>query len=138
MVEMLLAFSLFLIIASLFSISLTSLLPNDQFDLRYKELEWHVFVAQLKKEIHSAEEMDVENNRLVIRVNGQNVQFDKHGTNIRRRVNDTGHEIVFQQVNSILFERLKDGMNLTVVDLQQQKYTAVFYSFLEMEENYAP
>lgn len=101
-------------------------------------MEWHVFVQQLKKEVRLSEEIIVFNDRLILRRNGQSIQFDKHGTNIRRRVDEKGHEIVFQQVERIRFDKLKDGVRLTVNDLFHQQHTASFITFLDLEEDYDP
>ncbi|WP_313798297.1 competence type IV pilus minor pilin ComGF [Cytobacillus sp.] len=138
MVEMLYAFSIFLIIVSFFPLSFKYLFQNEQFEARNKAMEWHVFVQQLKKEVRLSDEIIVFNDRLILRRDGQSIQFDKHGTNIRRRVDEKGHEIVFQQVERIRFDKLKNGVRLTVNDLFHQQHTASFITFLDLEEDYDP
>lgn len=138
MLEMLYAFSIFLIIVSFLPLSFRYLFQNDLFEARTKTIEWHVFVQQLKKEVRLSEEIAVLSSRIILRKDGQSIQFDQHGTNIRRRVDEKGHEIVLQQVDKIRFDELKDGFRLTVNDIFHQQHTATFISFLDLEEDYDP
>lgn len=138
MVEMLYAFSIFLLIVSFFPLSFKYLFQNEQFEARNKIMEWHVFVQQLKKEVRLSDEMYVFNDRIILWKDGQSIQFDKHGSNIRRRVDEKGHEIVFRQVETVCFDELKDGFRLTVNDLFQQQHAASFISFLDLEADDDP
>ncbi len=101
-------------------------------------MEWHVFVQQLKKEVRLSDELFVFNDKIILKKDGQTILFDKHGTNIRRRVDDKGHEIVLQQVETVRFDELHDGIRLTVKDIFHQQHTASFISFLNMEADYDP
>lgn len=136
MLEMLFAFSIFLMVVSFFPLVFNYFFKDEPFEARNKVMEWHVFVNQLKKEVRLSDEIVVFDDRIILIKIGQKIQFDKHGSNIRRRLDDKGHEIVLQQVKSIRFEPLKDGVRLTVNDLFNQEHTASFYSFLNLEEEY--
>ncbi|MBU8879365.1 ComGF family competence protein [Bacillus sp. FJAT-29790] len=138
MLEMLYAFSIFLLIVSFLPLSFKYLFQNDQFDARTQIMEWHVFVNQLKKEMRGSEVMDVSNERIALRRNGQVILYERYGTNIRRRVDFKGHEIVLQQVGSLQFFRIKNGVKLTVKDLFNQSHASSLYSYIELEEEYGP
>lgn len=138
MLEMLYAFSIFLLVVSFFPLIFKYFMGNDQLEARLKRMEWHVFVNQIKKELRLAEEIIVSDNRLVFTKHGQLILYEKHGTNLRRRVDFKGHEIVLQQVDSFQFSPIRDGVKLTLTDHYDQKYSVLLYSFISLDENYAP
>lgn len=135
MVEMLYAFSIFILIVSFFPLSFKYLFQNENYEERNKAMEWQVFVNQLKMDIRFAEELTIFNESIVLLKNGQRIQIDKHGTNIRRRVDNKGHEIALQQIKSLQFDQLTDGFRMTVQDLDNQMHNATMYSFIELEDN---
>ncbi|KAB2338976.1 hypothetical protein F7731_02770 [Cytobacillus depressus] len=137
MLEMLYAFSIFLLIISFFPLTLKYFLDNEQFELRTKRMEWHVFVNQLKKELRLSEELDVYDQRIILKKHGQNIIYERYGANLRRRVDSKGHEIVFQQVDTFQFSRIPDGVKLTLRDLYNQTYSISIYSYINLENDYA-
>ncbi|QED48615.1 hypothetical protein FSZ17_15935 [Cytobacillus dafuensis] len=137
MLEMLYAFSIFLLIVSFFSICMKFLLDNKGLEARVSRMEWQVFVSQLKKELRLSEGLEVYENKIILRKNGQNVSYEKYGTNMRRRVNNEGHEIVLQKVDSFNFTPIRDGMKLTVEDLYNQSHSALLFSYINLEEEHA-
>ena len=138
MLEMLYAFSIFLLVVSFFPLFFNYFLGNDQIEARLKRMEWHVFVNQIKKELRLAEDINVSDNRLAFTKHGQIILYEKHGNNLRRRVDFKGHEIVLQQVESFQFSPLHDGVKLTLTDLYNQTYSVLLYSFVSLDDNYAP
>ncbi|MEH7124510.1 competence type IV pilus minor pilin ComGF [Bacillus sp. JJ1773] len=137
MLEMLYAFSIFLLVVSFFPLFFKYIMENEQLENRLRRMEWHVFVNQIKKELRLADEINVSDNRLVLTKHGQIILYEKHGTNLRRRVDFKGHEIVLQQVDSFRFSPIHDGVKLTLNDLNGQKYSVLLYSFIGLEEHYA-
>nr|WP_275950903.1 competence type IV pilus minor pilin ComGF [Cytobacillus citreus] len=137
MLEMLYAFSIFLLIVSFFPLCMKYLLDNEGLEARVSRMEWQVFVSQLKKELRLSEGLEVYENKVILRKNGQNVIYEKYGTNLRRRVNYEGHEIVLQKVDTFNFTPIQDGMKLTVKDLYHQSHSALLFSYIELEEENA-
>jgi len=135
MLEMLYGFSIFLIIIAFLPLSFKLLFHHDLIEARTQNMEWHVFINQLKKELRLSEGISIENGKLILKRNGQDVLYEKYNKSIRRRVNYTGHEVVLQQVDIIRFDYLKDGVRITVTDIFSQNYSAIIYSFLELEGN---
>lgn len=138
MLDMLYAFSIFLIIIAFIPLSFQFLFHNDRFDAKSQSMEWDVFLNQLKKEVRLSDNISVLNGRLLLRRNGQDVLYEKYRNSIRRRVNMAGHEVVLQQVNTVEFTKIKDGINITVEDVFNQSYTAKVYSYLQLDDSYGP
>jgi len=139
MLEMLYAFSIFLLFAAFFPLSMRYLLQHDDLEARSKVLEWNVFMNQLKKELRMAESFQVlSGERITLNKSGQVILYEKNGTNIRRRVDAKGHEIVFQAVDTVHFENINNGVKLTVRDVYDQQLTASLYSYVQLEEANAP
>lgn len=138
MLDMLYAFSIFLLIVAFIPLSFQFLFHNERFDARTQSMEWEVFLNQLKKEVRLSDEISVISGRLQLQKNGQAVLFEKYGNNIRRRVNVAGHEVVLQQVNAVQFIKIKDGVMVKVEDLYNQSYSAEVYSYLQLDEANGP
>ncbi|WP_409972334.1 competence type IV pilus minor pilin ComGF [Bacillus sp. Bva_UNVM-123] len=138
MLEMLYAFSIFLIIIAFFPISFTLLFHNERFDAAAQNMEWNVFINQLKKEIRLADEVHVSNGRLLLKKNGQDVLYEKYRTSIRRRVDYSGHEVVLQKIDTVQFEKIKDGVRITVKNNFSETFTAPVYSYLELDKSHDP
>lgn len=138
MLEMLYAFSIFLLIISFFPLSFKYIFQNDPLDARTQTMEWAVFVNQLKKELRLSDGMMVSPNRIVLNKNGQAILYEVYGKSIRRRVDMKGHEVVLQQVKSVKFEQIRDGVKMTVEDIYHQTHSAAIHSYIELEEEYGP
>ncbi len=138
MLEMLYAFSIFLLIIAFIPLSFKFLFQNDRFEARTQTMEWDVFINQLKKEVRVSDKVTVISGRLILQRNGQEVLYEKYRNSIRRRVNVAGHEVVLQQVDSVHFNILKDGVMISVKDLFNQSYSAKVYSYLQLEDYDGP
>lgn len=138
MLEMLYAFSIFLLIVSFFPLSFKYIFQNEPLDARAQTMEWAVFINQLKKEVRMSEGMMVAPNRIVLSKNGQAILYEMYGKTIRRRVDTKGHEVVLQKVEIVKFEQITDGVKMTVEDIYHQTHSAAIYSYIELEEEYGP
>ena len=67
------------------------------------DFEWNIFIIQLQKETKRASNWYVQSQQLEIEVDGRLVSYVGYGEVLRRRVADTGHEIVLQNVSSHSF-----------------------------------
>ena len=71
-----------------------------------------------------SEGISVENNRLTFVKNGQSIMYEKYGSNIRRRVDLKGHEIMLQNIKAVTFEPIANGMRISVQDRFDQSEIA--------------
>ena len=114
------------------------LLGNGFVEEELQMMSVEVCLNQVKKEIRPSEELTVENNQLQIRNDGQSIVYERWGTNIRRRVDLQGHEIILQNVTTVTFEPVLQGVNITIVDGFGQNYTARINMMIDGEDLYAP
>lgn len=93
-------------------------------------LEWEVFSSQLKREVRSYMKVEVLSGRLFLTKDAETIQYERYGTNVRRRVNSTGNEIVLQNVSDVVFVLLNNAVKVTVKDTWGKQYSIVIYSFI--------
>ncbi|KKK33324.1 hypothetical protein WQ57_25105 [Mesobacillus campisalis] len=135
MAEMLTAFAVFCMIALFLPLGLKTILTNQHSEIGLQRLEWEVFASQFKKEVRLSSNATVQGDRLVLARNEETVQFEKFGTNIRRRVNGTGHEIVLQNVAWVRFLPLPQGVIIQVTDLNGNQYEVTSRSFISLAQS---
>ncbi|WP_338470235.1 competence type IV pilus minor pilin ComGF [Niallia sp. XMNu-256] len=129
-VEMLMAFSIFLIIASFIPLGINMIYKNEIIDKSLQKMEWQVFISQTKKEIRMSEHVYVNNNQLILLKGGQEISYERYGTNIRRRVGSMGHEIMLQNINSVKFEETVRGVQISVRDNYQQNNSTIIRTLI--------
>ena len=137
-VEMIIAFSAFLFIVSLIPLSFRLLYQDGFVEGRLQRMEWEVFIGQAKKEIRMGEGISVENNRLNFVKNGQSIMYEQYGTNIRRRVDLKGHEIMLQNIKTVTFEPIANGVRISVQDRFDQSESQVIRKMVMEDSLYAP
>jgi competence protein ComGF len=137
-VEMIIAFSAFLFIVSFIPLSFRLFYQNGFVDDRLQRMEWEVFIGQAKKEIRMGERIRVENNRLTFVKNGQSITYEKYGTNIRRKVDLKGHEIMLQNIKEVTFEPIADGVRISVQDQFDQSESQIIRTMVMEKSLYAP
>jgi competence protein ComGF len=126
-----------LIALSIFTTITFFMTPVFQLILDYKDtqatiqgMEWEVFSSQIKKEIRLSSRAEVVSNRLILTKDIETIQYEKYGSNIRRRVNTTGHEIILQNVSDYSFTLVDNAVKVTVTDLWGKKYSVTAFSFV--------
>lgn len=129
LLEMLYAFALFCLLASLFPL-IFQIIFHHQTEYRLQRLEWEVFINQMKKEVRIADDLYVVNNVLVLIRDDSLITYEKYADKLRRRVNQTGHEVVLQNVKTMQFEQINHSIKLTVTDHEDQLYEENFRSFI--------
>ncbi|GLB58176.1 competence type IV pilus minor pilin ComGF [Cytobacillus sp. NCCP-133] len=138
MLEMLFAFSIFLILASFLPLSFRFLFHDWGLDERTQRLEWAVFINQMKKEVRLADDAEVFESRVTLKVAGQNVSYEKYGSNLRRRVDLKGHEVVLQKIDSVSFTRINGGLKMVVKDIFGEEYSASLYHYADWDISDVP
>lgn len=128
--EMLVALSLFLVFCAFFPLALKITTEGRIISNSLRSLEWDVFLHQLKKEVHMAKSVRVTDQKLNLTIDEENIQYELYGNKIRRRVNGTGHEVCLQEVDTVKFEAIQNGVKIAVTDSLQNKRNAAVYSYL--------
>lgn len=132
--EMLLSLTISIVIVFLLSFPLQIILNQELTERELYNMEWETFLLQLKKETRMVDTIKVENNKLLLYVDGSVVSYEKYGTNIRRRVDATGHEIALQHVMDVDFSNLKNGFHIQVVNLYGEEKESDVHSYLNLED----
>jgi competence protein ComGF len=137
-VEMICVFSIFLMIVSFFPLCLRLLYQDGFVEERLQKMEWEVFIGQTKKEVRMSDQVSVTSNRLTLVSDGQSIMYEQYGSTIRRRVNLKGHEVILQNVKTITFEEVVNGVRISIVDNFDQSEAHIIRTILDGESLYAP
>jgi len=124
LLETLFSFVIFLIIVSISTSSLTGFIHrNNQYE-SLNRLEWDNFIKEVQKEANKSIGYTIYSEMLVFedRYHVQ-ISYRKYATIIRRQKLNTGHEIVLQNVSSLIFKRNgKQKILVKVVDQNGVSY----------------
>lgn len=134
MLEMLISFTIFLVIVAFIPLLFRTILDQQSIDKRLQRMEWEVFHSQLKKELRMSDGISI-NSKLTLERDGQSIIYEKYGQNIRRRVDLKGHEVVLQKVERVSYTSIRNGVRIDVKDVFGNDHTATIRSFLNLEEN---
>lgn len=115
LLEVLVSFSIILILTAFFPLLLKSLSSLTEKGGGIHPLELEVFIQQATREVRNAKRVSVEGNVMVI-INqaDQRVTYEFFHKNVRRRVDGTGHELLLHGVESISFEEVRNGAIVNV------------------------
>ncbi|ADE71499.1 competence type IV pilus minor pilin ComGF [Priestia sp. YIM B13446] len=117
LVEMLVSFTLFLIIVSFFPIIIPLAKQTYNPDFSMNEMEWEIFVNQLAMEYREAKEVGIHATTLTLKMeNNQIITYERYEDKIRRRVDESGHEVVLQHIKNIMYEQQKERLLIRSTD----------------------
>ncbi|MEH7084754.1 competence type IV pilus minor pilin ComGF [Neobacillus drentensis] len=128
LIEVLISFSIFTTIIFFMTPLFQIILSNKDTEAALQTMEWDVFSSQIKKEIRLSSRAEVISNRLILTKEAETIQYEKYGTNLRRRVNSTGHEILLQNVSQYSFTLIDNAVKIDVTDLWGRKYSVTAFS----------
>src|SRR4051794_9692866 len=111
------------------------ILNEKSMQMELQGMEWEVFRSQITKEISTVSHAEVMSGRLILTKGSETILYEKYGSNLRRRVNSTGHEIILQNVSQYSFSIVNNGVKITVVDLWGKEYSVMAFSFLKWNTN---
>jgi competence protein ComGF len=131
LVETLFAFSIFTILIFFISPIFHLILNNTDLKERLQIMEWEVFCSQIKKEIRMSDHAEVVAGNLVLTKDNQTIIYEKYNNVLRRRVNNTGHETLLQNVSQVEFTLLNNSISVYVKSKSGKEYTITIYSFLD-------
>jgi competence protein ComGF len=117
LVEMLVSFTLFLIIVSFLPIIIPLAKQTYNPDFSMNEMEWEIFVNQLAMEYREAKEVGIHATTLTLKMeNNQIITYERYEDKIRRRVDESGHEVVLQHIKNIMYEQQKERLLIRSTD----------------------
>lgn len=122
LVEMLFAFSVFSVIVALLPLMVQLIIQDRPLEARAHRFEWEVFISQIKKEVRMSQRVTVNNQQIQLDKDGQIIIYEKYGSNLRRRVDGKGHEILMQKVDFFRFKGLPNGVLVEVMDSYGNEY----------------
>lgn len=123
LLEMLLTFSIFLLIVSFIPMMINVVFIDSKTEKSFNELEWEVFIQQAKIEIREATEITATNDTLFFNMsNGDIISYEKYQDVIRRRVNNRGHEVLLQNIVKVEYTPVSNGILIETVDRNGNKY----------------
>ncbi|QOY36100.1 competence type IV pilus minor pilin ComGF [Anaerobacillus isosaccharinicus] len=118
LIEVLIAFSIFLILASLFP-QFIKLISYEAKSIHH--LETSIFFQQLSSDVQKSANIYVENNTLyLLQGNNDVVTYGYFQKRIRRQVNNKGQEMVLQNVADVTFSSWVNGIDVLILDLYNQ------------------
>ncbi|OIK11781.1 competence protein comGF [Bacillus sp. MUM 116] len=130
MIEALFALAIFSMLV-FFMVPLMQIILNDKATQgEHQPLEWEVFCSQLKKEIRMYNHAEVVSGKLILTNDTETVLYERFGNNLRRRVNNSGNEIVLQNVSDAAFVLLNNAVKVNVMDIWGKEYSIFIYSFI--------
>jgi len=109
------------------------ILNNKDTEATLQAMEWDVFSSQVKKEVRLSTRAEVISNRLILTKDTETIQYEMYGSNLRRRVNSTGHEILLQNVSQYSFAILNNAVKIDVTDLWGRKYSVIAFSMVNWQ-----
>lgn len=134
MIEIILSFSIYCILAAFLPLILSIILNMNHVTNRTQQLEFELFISQLNTELQGCDYVDVRNGKLYLQSAGEEITFEKYGTNIRRLVQFRGHELILQNIKSVEFSKTQASITIKVVDYNNYVYEDQLFPFLQVGE----
>ncbi|GHH96983.1 competence type IV pilus minor pilin ComGF [Neobacillus kokaensis] len=133
LIEALFALTIFMIIIFFITPIFHVILDQKESQVKLQAMEWEVFCSQLKKEIRLSTQVKLGSGegQLILTKGSETILYDQYETNLRRRVNFTGHEIVLQNVAKYSFALLPNAVKVIVIDKWGKEHSVIAYSLVE-------
>ncbi|MFC7060619.1 competence type IV pilus minor pilin ComGF [Halobacillus seohaensis] len=95
------------------------------------ELSVFQFLTFVEEEINTSTNVTLINNELIITDNqNREIKISKYGNDVRRRVNNTGHELLIHNIQELSFKLDKQMLHLSVVIKNGGSYhKTILYEF---------
>ncbi|WP_064091557.1 competence type IV pilus minor pilin ComGF [Rossellomorea aquimaris] len=91
--------------------------------------EWTLFTQSLKRELWNGKDIVIEPNKISFTINDEQITYEKYQQSIRRRVNDSGHEVVLQSVKYFSLSPLPQGMHIELEFINGEKVEKEFFYY---------
>ncbi|TYS87552.1 hypothetical protein FZC88_16305 [Rossellomorea aquimaris] len=129
LIEVLLSFTVFCMISLCIPLIMKgfSTIKNDMVPPHY--YEWNLFNESLRNEIWRGESIVITPDKISFLVSGESISYEKYNQSIRRRVNNQGHEVVLQSVDSFSFASIIQGVHMDLEFVGGEKVEGEFFYF---------
>lgn len=91
--------------------------------------EWNLFNESLRNELWKGESIVITPDKVSFLVSGESISYEKYNQSIRRRVNNQGHEVVLQSVDSFSFASIIQGVHMDLEFVGGEKVEGEFFYF---------
>ncbi|MDR6998727.1 competence type IV pilus minor pilin ComGF [Neobacillus niacini] len=135
LIEAIFALAIFSILVFFMAPLMQIILNNKAIQGEDQPMEWEIFCSQLKREIRTYSRVEVISGKLILTKDAETVQYERYGNNLRRRVNNSGHEIVLQNVSDAAFVLLNNAVKVYAKDVWGKEYSVVIYSFINWDSS---
>jgi competence protein ComGF len=129
LIESLLSFTIFCMISLCIPLIMKgfSTIKNDLVPPHY--YEWNLFNESLRYELWRGESVKVTPDKISFMVSGESISYEKYNHSIRRRVNNRGHEVVLQAVDSFSFASIIQGVHMDLEFVGGERVEGEFFYF---------
>ncbi|MGM0864561.1 MAG: competence type IV pilus minor pilin ComGF [Bacillota bacterium] len=129
LIEALLSFTVFCMISLCIPLIMKgfSTIKNDMVPPHY--YEWNLFNESLRNELWRGENVVITPDKISFLVSGESISYEKYHQSIRRRVNNQGHEVVLQSVDSFSFASISQGVYMDLEFVGGEKVEGEFFYF---------
>ncbi|MDX8364255.1 competence type IV pilus minor pilin ComGF [Cytobacillus sp. IB215665] len=137
LIEVLLSLSIFLLIVAFLPTMIAIVFPNYDNNDQINNQEWELFLQQARIELREAIAINVNSNTLYLTTSHQKtISYEQYKTILRRRVDGTGHEVLIQNISSVIFRPVTEGIIIQVIDLSGELYEERISSMVTLEVPY--
>ncbi|MFS1517941.1 competence type IV pilus minor pilin ComGF [Bacillus sp. SCS-151] len=137
LIEVLLSLAIFLLIVAFLPTMISIIHPNYYNDDQINKQEWELFLQQARIELREAIAINVNSNTLYLTTSQQKtISYEQYKTILRRRVDETGHEVLIQNISSVIFRPVTEGIIIQVIDLSGELYEERISSMVTLEVPY--
>lgn len=121
--EVLLALLVFMIMASLILQIMLVVEPSQVKAKQLNKLEWELFINNVKREVRMGELITVKETKMYINHGETVISIEQYGTLLRRRVDNTGHEVMLHNVKNFSVVKQDQLIILQIIDTNDKEYT---------------
>ncbi|UCZ54575.1 hypothetical protein LGQ02_07425 [Bacillus shivajii] len=130
LIETLVVLSIFLIMINVIPLFFSVFL-HDENENALSDQEFQLFVKQLKAEFQKSRSYGVNESHNELYFHHENslghtdiVKFEQYGNVLRRRVNDSGHDVFLHRISSFFVQEKEIGIFLTIVSVNGNSFEA--------------
>lgn len=101
----------------------------------FNEFEWMIFLEQAQMEYREARSVQPMDKKLFMKnENGFLISYTPAGTQLIRKVNNSGNEILLQNIKTVSYERFSNKLVIHIQDLDDRMYEGILTRLSALEE----
>ncbi|MDQ0161363.1 competence type IV pilus minor pilin ComGF [Aeribacillus alveayuensis] len=128
--NLLISFSIALLILFSFNVLLSYFLKTSVHSKDLHPYEWKVFLITLQKDLKNANQLQVRSNIITYEdIKGRNIMISQYGNVIRYQVEGQGHIVMLQRVKTSHFQQVQHGVSIEIESLKGSFYDAIIRDY---------